>query len=222
MLAVYTFVFGIIFESRWHGASGSKLELAAILFSGLLVFNLFAECVNRSPQLMLENANYVKRVVFPLNILPVVVMGSALFHAAMSIVVLFVFMAISMGALHWTIIFLPLVFLPLVLLVLGFSWALSALGVYFRDIQHGIGVLVSALLFLSPIFYPVSALPSSVQPYIFVNPMAFIIEQVRSVVIWGSLPDWDGLLLYTGMSAFVAWLGFVSFERARTGFADVL
>jgi lipopolysaccharide transport system permease protein len=161
----------------------------------------------------------VKRVVFPLNILPIVVVGSALFHAAMSAAVLFVFMAVSMGSLYWTIILLPLVLMPLVLmpivlmplvlLVLGISWALSALGVYFRDIHHGIGVLVSAL-------------PPTVQPYISVNPMAFIIEQVRSVVIWGSLPDWDGLLLYTGISAFVAWLGFVSFERARTGFADVL
>jgi lipopolysaccharide transport system permease protein len=222
MLAVYTLVFGMIFESRWQGGSGSKLELAAILFSGLLVFNIFAECINRSPLLMLENANYVKRVVFPLNILPIVVMGSALFHAAMSAAVLFVFMAVSMGALPWTVIFLPIVLMPLLLLVLGFSWALSALGVYFRDIQHGIGILVSALLFLSPIFYPVSALPSSVRPYIFVNPMAFIIEQVRNVVIWGSLPDWGGLVLYTGIGAFVAWLGFVTFERARTGFADVL
>ena len=222
MLAVYTFVFGMVFESRWQGASGSKLELAAILFSGLLVFNLFAECVNRSPLLMLENANYVKRVVFPLNILPIVVMGSALFHATMSAAVLFVFMAVSLGSLYWSSIFLPLVLMPLVLLVLGLSWALSALGVYFRDIHHGIGVLVSALLFLSPIFYPVSALPSSVQTYIFANPMAFIIEQVRSVVIWGGVPDWGGLVVYTGISALVAWLGFIAFERARTGFADVL
>jgi lipopolysaccharide transport system permease protein len=222
MLAVYTFVFGMVFESRWQGASGSKLELAAILFSGLLVFNLFAECVNRSPQLMLENANYVKRVVFPLAILPVVVMGYALFHAAMSIAVLSVFMILALGSLPWTVVLLPLIFLPLVLLVLGLSWALSALGVYFRDIQHGIGVLVSALLFLSPIFYPVSALPPVVQPYMFINPVAFIIEQVRGVVIWGSVPDWGGLGLYTAISAFVAWLGFVLFERARRGFADVL
>lgn len=222
MLAVYTFVFGMIFESRWQGASGSKLELAAILFSGLLVFNLFAECINRSPQLMLENANYVKRVVFPLNILPIVVMGAALFHAAMSSAVLMVFIAVSMGAVPWTIVFLPLILIPLVLLVLGLTWGLSALGVYFRDIQHGIGILVSAMLFLSPIFYPLSALPSSVQPYIFINPMAFIIEQVRSVVIWGSMPDWGGLLLYTGTGVLVAWLGLVLFERARTGFADVL
>jgi lipopolysaccharide transport system permease protein len=222
MLAVYTFVFGMVFESRWQGASGSKLELAAILFSGLLVFNLFAECVNRSPQLMLENANYVKRVVFPLGILPVVVMGYALFHAAMSIAVLSVFMILALGSLPWTVVLLPLIFLPLVLLVLGVSWALSALGVYFRDIQHGIGVLVSALLFLSPIFYPLSALPPAVQPYMFINPVAFIIEQVRGAIIWGSVPDWGGLGLYTAISAFVAWLGFVLFERARRGFADVL
>ncbi len=222
MLAVYTFVFGMVFGSRWEGASGSKLELAAILFSGLLVFNLFAECINRSPQLMLENANYVKRVVFPLSILPVVVMGYALFHAAMSIAILSLFIILALGSLPWTVVLLPLIFLPLVLLVLGLSWALSALGVYFRDIQHGIGILVSALLFLSPIFYPVSALPPAVQPYMFINPVAFVIEQVRGVVIWGSLPDWGGLGLYTAISAFVAWLGFVLFERARRGFADVL
>jgi lipopolysaccharide transport system permease protein len=137
-------------------------------------------------------------------------------------VVLSVFIILALGSLPWTVVLLPLIFLPLVLLVLGLSWALSALGVYFRDIQHGIGILVSALLFLSPIFYPVSALPPAVQPYMFLNPMAFIIEQVRSVVIWGSFPDWGGLALYTAVSAFVAWLGFVSFERARRGFADVL
>lgn len=222
MLAVYTFVFGMIFEPRWQGASGSKLELAAILFSGLLVFNLFTECINRSPQLMLENTNYVKRVVFPLNILPIVVMGQALFHTVMSVAVLAVFMLFALGELPWTIVFIPLLILPLVLLVLGISWVLSALGVYFRDIQHGIGILVSALLFLSPIFYPVSALPASIQPWIFLNPMAFIIEQVRAVVIWGSMPDWGGLALYAGISVVVIWLGFSAFERAKRGFADVL
>jgi lipopolysaccharide transport system permease protein len=222
MLAVYTLVFGMVFEPRWQGASGSKLELAAILFSGLLVFNLFAECINRSPQLMLENTNYVKRVVFPLNILPIVVMGQALFHAAMSVAVLAVFMLAALGELPWTIVFLPLLILPLVLLVLGMTWALSALGVYFRDIQHGIGILVSALLFLSPIFYPVSALPASIQPWIFINPVAFIIEQVRAVLIWGSMPEWGGLAVYTGISVVVAWLGFSAFERAKRGFADVL
>ena len=222
MLAVYTFVFGIIFESRWQGAAGNKLEFAAILFSGLLVFNLFSECINRAPQLVLENANYVKRVIFPLHILAIVMLGSAIFHAAMSIVVLIVFLLVSTGTLAWTIILLPLVLAPLSMLVLGLSWILSAFGVYFRDIRHAIGIFVSALLFLSPIFYPLSALPAAVQPYILLNPMSFIIEQAREVAIWGNLPDWHGLLLYLCVSTVIAWLGLVLFERARRGFADVV
>ena len=222
MLAVYTFVFGMVFQSRWQGASGNKLEFAAILFSGLLVFNLFAECINRAPQLVLENANYVKRVIFPLHVLAIVMLGSAVFHAGMSIAVLMIFLLFSTGTLAWTIILLPLVLAPLVLLVLRLSWMLSAFGVYFRDIQHAIGIFVSALLFLSPIFYPVSALPAAVQPYIFLNPMSFIIEQARGVAIWGNLPDWNGLLLYLCVSTVIAWLGLALFERARRGFADVV
>jgi lipopolysaccharide transport system permease protein len=222
MLAVYTFVFGIVFKSRWAGASGNKLELAAILFSGLVVFNLFAECINRAPQLVLENANYVKRVIFPLHVLAIVMLGSAAFHAGMSILVLMLFLFVSTGTLAWTIIFLPLVLVPLVLLVLGLSWILSALGVYFRDIGHAIGIFVSALLFLSPIFYPVSALPAAIQPYIFLNPMSFIIEQARAVAIWGDMPNWNGLLVYLCVSGVVAWLGLALFQRARRGFADVV
>ena len=222
MLAVYTFVFGIVFKSRWAGASGNKLELAAILFSGLVVFNLFAECINRAPQLVLENANYVKRVIFPLHVLAIVMLGSAVFHAGMSILVLMLFLLVSTGTLAWTIILLPLVLVPLVLLVLGLSWILSAFGVYFRDIRHAIGIFVSAMLFLSPIFYPVSALPAAIQPYIFLNPMSFIIEQARAVAIWGNMPNWNGLLVYLCASAVIAWLGLALFERARRGFADVV
>ncbi len=222
MLSVYTFVFGVVLNARWGVDTGSKTEFATVLFAGLIVHSLFAECANRAPGLIVQNVNYVKKVVFPLEILPWVGMGSALFHAAMSVVVLFLFLLVLHFALPWTAVFLPLVLLPLVVFTMGVTWFLAAFGVYVRDVSQIVGILTTVLLFLSPIFYPASALPEGLRPYIFLNPLSFIIEQVRAVVIWGAWPDWSGLALYLALSALVAWLGFLWFQKTRRGFADVL
>lgn len=222
MLSVYTFVFGVVLNARWGVDTGGKTEFATILFAGLIVHSLFAECVNRAPQLILQNVNYVKKVVFPLEVLPWVSMGSALFHAAMSVGVLLLFLLVLHFALYWTVVFLPLVLLPLVVFTMGVAWFLAAFGVYVRDVSQIVGILTTVLLFLSPIFYPASALPEGLRPYIFLNPLSFIIEQVRAVVIWGELPDWSGLALYLALSLLVAWLGFLWFQKTRRGFADVL
>jgi lipopolysaccharide transport system permease protein len=221
MLTVYTFVFGMIFRSRWTADGESRFEFALVLFAGLIVFNLFSECVTRAPGLVLANVNYVKKVIFPLEILPWVVLGSALFHAAISLLVLAGALALTQG-LHPTILLLPLVLAPLLLLILGLSWLLAALGVFVRDIGQFINLAMTALLFLSPIFYPASALPESVRDWLFLNPLTFMIEQTRAVLIWGKWPDWGGLGLYALLMLPVAWLGFAWFQRTRKGFADVL
>lgn len=222
MLTVYTFVFSIVFQARWGGGSGDKFEFATILFAGLIVFSLFAECVNRAPSLILENVNYVKKVVFPLEILPWVAMGSALFHAAVSLAVLLLFLGALHGQIHWTVIFLPLVWLPLLLLIVGCQWMLASLGVYVRDVVQAVGMMMTVLMFLSPIFYPVSALPEGIRGYLFLNPLTLIIEQTRNVLIWGKMPDWGTLAAYAVVSAAVAWLGLFWFQKTRNGFADVL
>lgn len=222
MLAVYTFVFSVVFKARWAGGSESKTEFAIVLFAGLIVHALFAECVNRAPGLILANVNYVKKVVFPLEILPWVTLGSALFHTAISVGVLLLFYLIVNGSLQWTAFLLPVVLAPFVFLVMGLSWFLASLGVYVRDVGQTIGIVTTVLLFLSPVFYPVSALPESYRPLLHVNPLTFIIEQTREVLIWGHLPDWRGLALYAVASIVVAWLGFVWFQKTRKGFADVV
>ncbi len=222
MLAVYTFVFSIVFEARWGARGGSdKFEFALVLFVGLIVFNLFSECVTRAPGLVLSNTNYVKKVIFPLEILPWVSLGASLFHAIISLAVLLVFLAF-VGTVPATFLLLPLVIAPLLVLVMGLSWLLASIGVFIRDIGQFIGMVTTVLMFMSPIFYPASALPESVRSYLFLNPLTFIIEQSREVVIWGNLPDWSGLAVYMGFALLTAWAGLFWFQKTRKGFADVL
>jgi len=221
LLIVYTFVFSVIFGSRW-GEGVSKIEFAAILFAGLIVYGVFSESMNRAPTLILNNVNYVKKVVFPLEILPWVGIGASLFHAGINLLVLLVFYLVVHGSLSWTVILLPLILFPFSLFVMGFSWLLASLGTFVRDIRQIIGVVVTAMMFLSPIFYPASAFPEAYKPFFYLNPMTFIIEQSRAVLLWGNLPDWHGLLIYSLVSMLVAWGGFAWFQKTRRGFADVL
>ncbi|KAB8043587.1 ABC transporter permease [Janthinobacterium aquaticum] len=224
MLAVYTFVFSEIFKSRWGGggAEESRTQFAIILFVGMIVLGLFSEVINRAPGLVLANVNYVKKVVFPLEILPLIVMGAALFHACISLGVLLSAFWLLNGYLHWTALLLPLVLMPLLILVMGLAWILASLGVFLRDVGQFVTILTTVLTFLSPIFYPVSAVPEAARVFIMANPLTFIIEQSRAVLLWGHLPDWSGLGLYTLVAIVFAWAGYAWFQKTRKGFADVL
>ena len=222
MLLVYTFVFSVIFKARWNAGSDSKTEFALVLFAGLMVFNLFSECVNRAPTLIIANANYVKKVVFPLEILPWVSLGSALFHTLVSLGVWILAYVIFFGVPQVTVLLLPLVFLPLVFLIMGVTWSLAALGVYLRDITQFVGILTTILMFLSPIFFPASSLPEKYRGILLLNPLIPIIEETRNVLFWGKTPDMLLLLAYVIATAVIAWLGFAWFQKARKGFADVL
>ena len=222
MLAVFTFVFSVIFQARWGGGSGSKTEFALLLFAGLLVFNLFAECINRSPGLILANVNYVKKVVFPLEILPVVGLLTGLFHTLISFSVWMLFYIIFFGMPRLTVLYLPLVLLPFCFLLLGLSWALASLGVFLRDVSQVIGVMTTALMFLSPIFYPVTAFPQDYRFVLYLNPITTVVEQARNVLFWGQAPDFLMLGVYWLATLGMAWLGFAWFQKTRKGFADVL
>ncbi|MBI2311655.1 MAG: ABC transporter permease [Betaproteobacteria bacterium] len=222
MLVVYTFFFTVIFNFRWGSGADSKTDFALMLFAGMTIHALFAECLNRSPGLILGNVNYVKKVVFPLEILCWVAMGSALFHAAVSIAVLLGFFALVNHSLNWTLIFLPLLLLPYLLLIMGLSWWLAATGVYLRDVGQTTGIITTILMFLSPVFYPVSALPEGYRFLMHLNPLTFMIEQTRGILIWGQLPSWGGLAAYFAAGLAVAWGGLLWFQKARRGFADVL
>lgn len=223
MLAVYTFVFAVIFKSRW-GASAdeSRTEFAVLLFVGMIVHALFAEVVNRAPTLVVANTNFVKRVVFPIEVLPMVAMGSALFHAMVSTLVLLAAFLLFNGYLHWTVVLFPAVIFPLLVLTIGFAWIFASLGVFVRDIGQATAIVTTVMMFLAPVFYPISAIPAEFRAAIMMNPLTFIIDQARDVLVFGILPDWWGLLLYTVISLIAAWLGYVWFQKTRKGFADVL
>jgi lipopolysaccharide transport system permease protein len=224
MLVVYTFVFSEIFKSRWGGVGGdeSKTQFAVILFVGMIVMGLFTEVLNRAPSLIISNVNYVKKVVFPIEILPVIAMGAALFHSLISFGVLLTAFALFNGYLHWTLIFTPLVLLPLVILTLGLGWMLASLGVFLRDVGQTIAIITTVLMFLTPVFYPITAVPERFRPFIMANPLTFIIEQAREVLIWGHMPNWMGLGIYTLIATVFAWAGYAWFQKTRKGFADVI
>lgn len=224
MLCVYTFVFSEVFKSRWGAAAGneSKTQFAVVLFVGMIVLNLFSEVLNRSPGLILAHSNYVKKVIFPLEILPLVAVGAAIFHMLISIGVLVVAFIVFNGYLNWTAVFLPFVLFPLIILTAGISWILTSLGVFMRDVGQTVGLFTMCLMFLSPVFYPVSAVPERFRVFMLANPMTFIMEQARDVLVWGRMPDWPGLGFYTLAALGMAWLGYAWFQKTRKGFADVL
>lgn len=223
MLAVYTFVFVGVFKARWPGAeSGGGAEFALQIFAGLLVFNLFAEVANRAPRLILEQPNLVKKVVFPLEILPWVSVLSGLFHLLLGSAVLLVGAALVRGELALSFLALPFVLLPFVILLIGLSWLFAALGVYLRDIGQMMGLAVNLMMFMSPIFYSLESIPPGLRQWMLANPLTLIIEQVRQTVLQGHGPDWLALAAYGAAAVAIAWLGAAFFAATRKGFADVL
>lgn len=224
MLLVYTFIFSTVFQSRWPGtASGdSKLKFAILLFSGLSLYGFMSEVLLQSSGIIINHTNYVKKVVFPVVILPIVVTMSALFNLGISLIILVFFQALSEHIVPLTTLFLPLIILPLALCLLGLSWFIASLGTYLRDINQIITPMVTALLFLGPILYPMSVLPSIAQKYMYLNPLSFPVEQVRDVVIWGKAPNWSGLAIYSAVSVLIFIAGKVWFTKTQKGFADVL
>jgi len=222
MLGVYTFIFSIVFRIRWDVPMEEKGAFALLLFSGLIIFNLFSECVTRAPGLMLENVSYIKKVVFPLEIMPWVSMQVALFNAAVSLGILLVFYLVVHGLPPATVLLLPVVVFPLVLLILGLGWFLASVGVFLRDIKPFVGVLTTMMMFLSPIFYPLSAIPEAYRGLIQLNPLTLVLNSSKSVMFWGQMPHWINWVLYAVVSWVVGWLGFVWFQKTRKGFADVV
>jgi lipopolysaccharide transport system permease protein len=223
MLAIYTFFFSFVLKAKWGGSDlGSPADFAVILFVGLIIHSMFSECIMRAPTLISGNVNFVKKVVFPLDIFPWVALLSALFHMIVSLFVLLIMMILFGEPIPWTIIFLPLIFVPFLLMTVGVTWFLAAIGVFFKDVSQMMSFASTILLFLSPIFYPLASLPPSLQTISFINPLTLIVEQTRQVGLLGQFPDFAGLALYTLISLIVAYGGFWFFQRLRKDFADVL
>ncbi|HMO58892.1 MAG TPA: ABC transporter permease [Roseiflexaceae bacterium] len=223
MLAIYTIIFGVVFRSRWPQARSESLaEFALTVFAGLIAYTLFSESVGRAAGLIVGVPNYVKKVVFPLEILPFSVVGAALFHLLVSIVVLIAAQLVLVGSLPWTIIFLPLVLLPLLCFSLGMMWLIASLGVFVRDIGQLVAIVLQGLFFFTPIFYSIDMIPEPLRSLILINPMAPITENFRRVLLWGTLPSFAGLGLWLLATLGFMLLGYAWFMQTKKAFADVL
>jgi lipopolysaccharide transport system permease protein len=219
MLAIFAFIFGEVFQARWPQQQ-SGLPYWLLLYAGLIAFNIFAETLNRAPAAVRGHPNFVKKMIFPVEILPLVPLGAALLHASFNLLILGCALA-WYGKLHADVLLLPLLLAPLILLSLGAAWFIAAWGVFIKDMSQIVPLLVQMLMFLSPVFYPVQAVPAPLQPLYRHNPLGAVIEACRCV-IGGQPVDW---LAWTGMlllSAAVMLLGYAFFQHSREEFADVL
>jgi lipopolysaccharide transport system permease protein len=221
LLAIYTIAFGVILQARW-GFSGSTREYALMLFAGLIVFNAFSEVLTKSTTLITVNPNFVTKVVFPLELLPVITVTTALIHALIAIGVWLIGYVLLVGALKPAVLIFPLVLICFVPVLLGLGWLLSCVGVVVKDISQLTGMLNHTLLFLTPIFYSIEAAPALLQNLLILNPLTFIVEQFRLVLFYGQMPAMKGLAVYFGLASFFAWVSYVLFKRLRPSFADMV
>ncbi len=222
-LVVYTFVFSIIFDARWEGAPlEGPASFALAFFAGLVVYNVLSETILASSAVITGNPNYVKKVVFPLEILPINILGSALIHSLFGLAILFVGLLIFLWQIPWTVIFLPLMYLPLIFITLGLAWFVASLGVFVRDLNHFLGIVLQFFFFLTPIVYPPSAVPEQLKFLIFLNPLSFIINHVRRVVLFGQVPDWGEFVIIVITTFGVMLLGYAWFMTSKKTFADVI
>jgi lipopolysaccharide transport system permease protein len=222
MLTIYTFVFSVAFKARWGGEGDGKIGFAIVLFSGMIVHGLFAECVSRAPDLINSHPNYVKKVIFPLEILPWMALWSAVLHFLVNFAVLFTFCMVSGVPVHASTLLVPVLLAPLLLVTIGLTLLFAALGVYLRDLAQGIGILANVLLFLSPVFYPIDALPPAYRTLIEWNPITLPVLQLRDAMLWDRPIQWDRWAGAMVAGLLICQLGYWWFQKTRKGFADVV
>ena len=219
LLAIFAFVFGQIFEARWpEQPKGPPFWI--LLYSGLIVFNIFGEAVSRSPTAVRAYPSYVKKIIFPVHLLPMVPLGAGLIHAAFNLVIL-IFVLVWTGNFSAGIFLFPLLILPVLLLSMGLSWFLSAWGVFIKDMSQIVPLLVQMTFFLSPILYPVSVVPTSLRPLYDYNPIGAVIGAFRSAILGHSI-SWGAWLITFIAGVVTAYVGYAFFQRARDEFADAL
>lgn len=223
LLLVYYFVFTHVFKARLPQLyDGRDIAFSGFIFSGLIVYFLFSEVLTRAPSIIQDNANYVKKVVFPLEIIPLVTVLSAAFNFCIAFVVLQGFLLVSGEGLKLASLVFPLIALPYLLFLLGIAWFVSALAVYIRDVTYVVGFIATAMMFLSPVFYPPEIVPESFRVLMFYNPLTYFIESFRMSVVAGVIPPADFMLIPAAIGTTVCAAGYAFFQRVRSGFADII
>jgi lipopolysaccharide transport system permease protein len=222
MLTIYTTVFSVAFKARWGSGEESKIAFAIVLFSGMIVHSFFAECLNRAPGLITSHANYVKKVVFPLEILPWMALLSAALHFLVSFGVLLLFCLLAGVPIHSGALLIPISLLPLILIIIGLSWIFASLGVYLRDLSQVMSVVTTVALFLAPVFYPIEALPAAYRAVLMWNPISLPVIQIRDLMLWGKPFLWFEWSISLSLGVTICLVGYWWFQKSRRGFADVL
>ena len=222
LLATYTFVFRLIFKARWPGVDDHPGNFALNIFCGLVLFNLFSELVGRAPRLVVDQPNLVKRVIFPLEVLPWVGALGAYFHAGLSMLVLLAGALLIQNSLPPSALAAPVIMLAMLPMLLSIGWLLAGFGVFLRDIGQMIPPVLNVMVFLTPVLYPASALPKGVQDWLVYNPLTLPIELLRSSLLMGQWPNWTDLVIYTCTWTLIASFAVFTFWRLRPAFADQL
>lgn len=222
MLLIYSFVFSIVFKAKWNHPGAEDANFGIILFSGMIIHALFSEPMVMAASSITGSAQYVKKVVFPLEVMAWSTIVVTSFQALISFLILIVFMLVIGMKIHATLLLFPIVVLPMLIFSVGVCWLLSSLTVFVRDIGQLVGIVATVLLFISPVFYSIDRLPAHLQTIIYLNPISFIVDQMRLISIYGEMPNWIGLGYYSLISLAIAWFGLIVFQRLRVGFADVL
>ncbi|MGE3109949.1 MAG: ABC transporter permease [Phycisphaerales bacterium] len=222
-LAIYTFIFGFVFRHRWGKLGGFEwADFSLHFFAGFVVYSIFAETVNRSPAMVTEHPNLVRKVVFPLEILPITAAGASLVYAFFGLALLLIAAGALAQSFSWTIIFFPLVLLPLLMITLGVSWLFASLGAFIRDFKQVVPVLTQLTFFMTPVFYDVQQVPERLRWVIMMNPLTLIVLNSRRTLLWGELPDWTQVAALNALGLVVLVLGYAWFVKSKRGLADVL
>jgi lipopolysaccharide transport system permease protein len=223
LLVIYTFVFAVVFRARWSDSGPeSRSEFALTMFCGMLLFNLFSEVVNRSPSMVTSNPNYVKRVVFPLEVFVVSGLLSALFNLLVGTGVWLLGMLLLKGIPPLTVFWLPIVLLPVCLTTAGIAWFLASLGVFIRDVSHSIVLVTQVLFFITPVFYSIQRVPQPFRRILEINPLSHSVDDARRVMMHGLSPEWVWWVPTLAASAIIAALGYGFFMKSKRAFADVI
>ena len=225
MLAVYTLVFSQVFKARWGintDETQGPIYFGLNIFCGLIIFNLFAECTIKSPNLICSNPNFVKKIIFPISTLGVTIVGSALIQSAINCLVLVIVQIVLTHNFQISTILIPIIWLPIALKCLGITWVLSVIGVYIKDIGQVVNPLTNMMMFLSPIFYPSEALPEKIRWLTSVNPLTFGIEETRNAIIKGQWTNAQDLIIQIIGSLVICQGGYWLLTKNKRYFGDLV
>lgn len=222
MLTVYTIVFGFIFQGSYQHVGETKIQFVLGLFCGMLIWELIAHTFAAAPMLIVQNANLVTKVIFPLEILPIAMLGGTLVHTAIGFIPLLLLIVTSQGIISFSGLSLFFILIPVLFYCLGVVWFLSALGVFLRDIGAMMPAVITVLMFMSAIFFPIAAIPEAWRWVVMLNPAAVLISMARNALIFGQWIDWKIYGVQLILSFIVMMVGYVFFMKVKPAFADVL